>query len=292
MYISTKDGRTPRKLCSKAIVLYLRGIRRFLDFSTGYVGVKRRVSMQQFYELLHEDVHQGSTKVPFAATKDQIRYLIKELVRVGLVEKIKQPRRTDPMVFFLPLACNDLNRPVEECRKSPIERVPNVTPITTRVSGDKSTVRVPLKESHTSESPNINTVSTLVDTVSSDLANKGVGKARNLFPPCPHKDLLALWDEVMPIHVPRVKQGLWTVNRKDYKYLSQRWKEGYTSKLSNDPTKTRYSTIEEALVWWRKLFVKCSRSNFLMGQRFFDLPWLVKRDHFIKILEGKYDNDA
>lgn len=92
----------------EARILYMLGLRPFMDFKTGIVGRKRVVCHKGFIELLEVRPDRGSklgAVVP--VTKSGVRSLLSLLERCGLVEKIEQRRRIDPMVFKLPLADYD-----------------------------------------------------------------------------------------------------------------------------------------------------------------------------------------
>ena len=97
-----------RGLRLDARLLYLMGIRPFMDYSTGIVGVKRIVCYKGFRELLEVAPDRGSRLGAVSApSKSLVRNLLVLLERHGLVEKIPQRRRVDAMVFKLPLAIVD-----------------------------------------------------------------------------------------------------------------------------------------------------------------------------------------
>lgn len=105
-----------------ARLLYLQGLRPYIDYKSGFVGVKRRVSYQGFRELLEVTPERGSvlgaTRSP---TTSALRNLLVLLERKGLLARLPQRRRTDPMVFRLPLAaCDDSFRPREQRHSSDI----------------------------------------------------------------------------------------------------------------------------------------------------------------------------
>lgn len=105
-----------------ARLLYLQGLKPYMDYASGLVGVKRRVSYQAFRELLEVTPERGSvlgaTQSP---TTSALRNLLVLLERRGLLVRLPQRRRTDPMVFRLPLAaCDDSFRPREQRHSSDI----------------------------------------------------------------------------------------------------------------------------------------------------------------------------
>lgn len=100
-------------------------------------------------------------------------------------------------------------------------------------------------------------------------------------PLCPHQDIIALYHEILPAN-PRIRD--WTEARQEH--LRARWKE--------DPER-------QNLDYWRRFFtVIATQCPFLTGQktgrqgRTFlpGLEWMVKRENFTKIREGRYAEDA
>jgi len=69
----------------EAQLLYLRGLRRYMDYRTGIVGEKRRVSWQMLSEVLEVEPHQGVAHGRFG--KQKLRRLVQWLVREGLVSR-------------------------------------------------------------------------------------------------------------------------------------------------------------------------------------------------------------
>lgn len=83
-----------------AQVLYLRGIRRHMDYETGICGLKRGISLQGLAEILYVDGQQGMKYE--STSKQQVRRLIVWLEKSGLVERRSIER--EKLIFFLPLA--------------------------------------------------------------------------------------------------------------------------------------------------------------------------------------------
>lgn len=86
-----------------ARVLYLMGIRPFMDYSTGLVGVKRGISLKSLSEVLYVEPHKGMKEASYS--RDQVFRLIAWLEKAGLVEKRSIER--ERLVFFLGLANAD-----------------------------------------------------------------------------------------------------------------------------------------------------------------------------------------
>lgn len=104
-------------------------------------------------------------------------------------------------------------------------------------------------------------------------------------PPCPHKQILALYHELLP-ELPRMK--IWDGARQQN--LTARWRERWKA--------GKYATQAGGLDFWRRLFVYIGRDcDWLMGRAEnyggrkpfqASLDWIVKPQNFAKIIEGKY----
>lgn len=64
-------------------LLYLRGIRPYMDVKTGLVGIKRRISYQSISEQLYVQPHQGIKSQSFS--RDQLRRAVSGLARAGVI---------------------------------------------------------------------------------------------------------------------------------------------------------------------------------------------------------------
>lgn len=91
--------------------LYLRGIRKHMDYASGITGVKRRVSMDGFMELLNYYPPAGSKEKPRLYSRQQITRMIDKLEAAGLVVRLHRGKGVKAaMEFKLPLACNDADQ--------------------------------------------------------------------------------------------------------------------------------------------------------------------------------------
>lgn len=91
--------------------LYLRGIRKFMDYTTGITGQKRRVSMEQFKQLLEYHPPAGSREKPRYYTRQQITRMLDRLEQVGLIVRLHRGKGVKaPMEFHLPMACSDADQ--------------------------------------------------------------------------------------------------------------------------------------------------------------------------------------
>ena len=87
----------------------------------------------------------------------------------------------------------------------------------------------------------------------------------------PHKEIIALYHEVLPECARVVK---WTKQRQGL--LRARWKE--------EPKR-------QNLEWWRGYFEYVRESKFLMGDNGdfqANLEWLIRPSNLLKVIEGQY----
>jgi hypothetical protein len=104
-------------------------------------------------------------------------------------------------------------------------------------------------------------------------------------PECPHEKILDLWQQVLP-ELPQHLRSQWNAARQQA--LRTRWKAIWTSE--------DMASEEEALDYWRRLFVFIRESKFLMGKTSLKdrpafqmtLEWLIKPANWSKVVEGKY----
>ena len=105
----------------------------------------------------------------------------------------------------------------------------------------------------------------------SDAADAEGGKKPASVPPCPHKDIVAIYHEVLP-ELRAVK--VWNSTRE--KRLRARWRE---------------DRARQNIEWWRSYFELVRQSDFLMGRTAdwsADFDWLICPTNMAKVLEGKY----
>jgi len=109
------------------------------------------------------------------------------------------------------------------------------------------------------------------DNNDSDAADAEGGKKPASVPPCPHKDIVAVYHEVLPeLRAVRV----WNAGRE--KKLRSRWRE---------------DRARQNIEWWRSYFESVRKSDFLMGRKTdwaADFDWLICPTNMAKVLEGKY----
>lgn len=101
-------------------------------------------------------------------------------------------------------------------------------------------------------------------------------KPTKAHPDCPHKEIIAAYNEILGPYMPTVKEHLWNGTRA--RNLQARWRE-----------RAKRQSVE----WWRELFMHIRDDMpFLLtpwkGGGRCNLGWIVKPDNFAKILEGNY----
>lgn len=121
-------------------LLYLRGIRPYMDYRTGIVGIIRGISYQSLAEELYVEPHQGIKSG--SPSKDQIRRAIKGLEKAGLLRVQSMHWK---LVFQCLLAAQDfsnLNKPAtnphDHCATMSYQEIPLQSHVTTDL-GHKGT---------------------------------------------------------------------------------------------------------------------------------------------------------
>lgn len=285
-------------------VLYLRGLRKHMDFSTGIVGLSRRISYQQFKELLEVNRRQGSTKGDYAPSRGELRAMLARLVEVGLIERVelKTTAKVDPMVFKLPFA--HVGRYSVSNGEQHGNNIGATTQHNSAVAGAgavvSDTVQNNVSDIH--QSIRLKEYSTKVECENSnELAHCAPSDSLNLEKPkavdqkagslgsCPHQEILDLWSDCFPA-MRSPNRNLW-MRQTAAANLRSRWQEAAKVMHSNGKH-TLYSDLDSGLIFWKRFFTHLSKSKFLTSDesKFFDLPWLLKKSNFYKALDGKYNN--
>lgn len=109
---------------------------------------------------------------------------------------------------------------------------------------------------------------------------------------CPQEEIIGLYHEILPM-MSSILVSRWKGSRTSA-FLNTRWAEG----LSSKDKEFSYKTQAEGLEWWRNLFVRVSKSNWLTGRDpnaggwKANLQWIVRPENFTKILMGSFDQSA
>lgn len=283
-------------------VLYLRGMRKNMDFSTGVVGIRRAISYQGFKELLEINRKQGSNKPSYAPTKDELRACIARLVKAGLLERINlnTGSRIERMVFRLPLAhvgqrSISIKEPLHHTTGTPPAKILDVTGPREGVNPTSENQVNPIHQlvsksdiKEYSENSEELSGSAQIDSLNLEKPKAVNQEKKGSLGSCPHTEILDLWKKYLP-EIRQPKRSLW-VGRDASRNLAFRWKQMANVNHSTEPRKL-YSDRESGLVWWAQLFEFISKDcRFLTDPKanFFDLGWLVRKENLMKTLDGNY----
>lgn len=96
-------GPNASALSHAAKLVYILGIRPYMDYATGLVGYKRRVSYQSLRELLEVAPPPGSHREERQYTVEAVRAVLRELEKSGLIRWIRSRERG---LFFECLAAH------------------------------------------------------------------------------------------------------------------------------------------------------------------------------------------
>lgn len=98
-----------------AQVLYLRVLRRRMDFASGVVGITCRISYRMIGEWLEVRPPWGSKNPVVRLTDAEIRSALSQLEKAGLIVRVRDSNGDAlPLVFSLPFARTDLVREKKE----------------------------------------------------------------------------------------------------------------------------------------------------------------------------------
>lgn len=142
----------------------------------------------------------------------------------------------------------------------------------TREEKDQETTKLALGRARPSVAPQLSLV-------------EGAAKGQNP-PDCPHLEVLDLWAKQLPA-LPEHLSSQWKGARADH--LRTRWRE--------TAVEEGWTTKEQGLVYFGRLFAYIGRSKFLTGNAptspgrspfVITLAWLVKPENWAKTIEGNY----
>lgn len=119
-----------RRVPWRARVIYLQGIRRHMDYRTGWAGIRRVLSYRFFTELL--ECSETSTAPDPAVTKDGLRAIFRMLERAGLVEWPRGAPAQRGVVFRCLLADVDKSAQKQDAPKTHPRRTHQDAPIKRR----------------------------------------------------------------------------------------------------------------------------------------------------------------
>lgn len=109
-------------ITTDAQVIYIRGLRKYMDFETGLAGEKGSTITHQSLKRLIEYIPEWGSNAKNRTFKDvsthYIRARLAELERAGLIEKLPKENKFEHLIFFLPLAKTGLIRLKKEPQRN------------------------------------------------------------------------------------------------------------------------------------------------------------------------------
>lgn len=112
-------------------------------------------------------------------------------------------------------------------------------------------------------------------------------------PPCPLKQLVGLFVTKLPM-LPKPRYEMWK-DSAGAEAMRQRWKWLLAHDTQREDGSRYASTASEAIEWFGLFFEKVNESDFLSGRNGAwnkcDLSWLMKRENFMKVVQGNYANE-
>lgn len=135
-------------------LLYLRGIKPYMDYRTGITGLTRGISYQSLGEALYIEPHSGIKSG--SPSKDQIRRAINGLEKAGLIQIQSLEWK---LVFQCVLATSDIsnqNKPAIKQHGKPTSNTPAENSVNTRDSEDFESEPTTAKTTQPAIPPNTN----------------------------------------------------------------------------------------------------------------------------------------
>ena len=125
------------------------------------------------------------------------------------------------------------------------------------------------------------------DTEQNITTDANASMSETAFPPCPHKELLKLYQK----HLPHLTQPrLWEGSRMTT--MKSRWVQ---ASRPSEYSPKGYNSLPEGLAWWNSFFGYIAGDTILPkgfesnGRTWkTDLVWIINPTNFAKIIDGKY----
>jgi len=256
----------------RAQIIYLRGIRRYMDYGSRVSGgAGRRISLSMLAEITQESVNR---QILPKASKDCVRASLEQLKRAGLLQRLDDP---DYLVFLLLKADaadkSGLNnhpatvrhRPAPDHTPNPASAIEGLPPI------QPATAPAPMAANHPTHQ----------NTGFQDNLSLPSGREVNIStiqpsrqPAPPYQAIVDLYHECLPV-LPRV----YKLNDSRKRHIKALWGEEL-----------------EDLGSWRHYFKHIAKSDFLMGRVagrdgsafLASFDFIIHPAKFIKIAEEQY----
>jgi hypothetical protein len=246
----------------EAQVMYMRGFRRYADYSTGVVNVTHGM-LKRLVEFIPDDGCRNDQRRVVDITTNYVRARIAELERAGLIEKIAKKSRFETPSFCCLLAAIGSVRPDLEQQRNNKEGTTSVKPVFTLVKAEGTTKE---QQGGNNKIPGIQVLQ------EEDKSSLSEAPASDRVSACPHLQIIDIYHDALP-ELPCIVVSRWT-GSKDAKALQARWRE---------------DSRHQSLDFWTRFFAVVRTNSFWMGQNdrgwSANLRWLVKRDNFDKVLE-------
>ena len=256
----------------RAQIIYLRGIRRYMDYASRICGgPMRRISLTMLAETAQESVNR---QIQPKTTKDGIRASLEQLKRAGLIERMADP---DYLLFFLPKA--DADKPRQNKYPIAAPQSPHNHQTLAEPMPDRTW---PPRLAATAPQPAAQHHPTHPDSADQGYLSLPDGRAcrppphddRPKKPPPPYQAIVELYHDCLP-SLPKV-----------YKL----------NDLRRRRIKALWDDELEDLNSWRNYFSHIARSDFLMGRTpgrdgspfLASLDFITHPGKFIKIAEEHY----
>ncbi|MGD0961965.1 MAG: hypothetical protein ABSB19_19310 [Methylomonas sp.] len=254
----------------RAQVIYLRGIRRYMDYGSRVCGgPSRRISLGMLAEIVQEWLNRQAQP---KASKDGVRASLEQLKRAGLIERVAD---AEFLVFFLPKADQDKfarnKRPISARQAGHGEDFPpDGPPGAACVADNPPAAPAGFRRHRPTHPQSINPDNSLPEGREAPPAANSAGRRA----PPPYQAIVELYHESLP-QLPRV----YKLNETRRRRMRALWDD----ELEDLPS-------------WRNYFRHIGRSDFLLGrcagrdgQPFLaSFDFIIHPAKFIKIAEEQY----
>lgn len=278
-----------------AVALYQLELRLVMDFTTGVVGLSRRISERGLLELLHRAPVQGSHYREKRRGRSWLQRQLSALEKFGLVERVPQKQ----LVFRLPLADSGVVRIGEErtyertlFRDSPDVRADTLA----EISAPKITaVSIACDEALKQKAPMSGRMSA---PISADERTYERTTSVKSFTTTTDRCALGVGDltmeQLMAVDMALVVEAFHSVlpGLPRVRFPDSPGYRGMVAQVWFAPPDGKHQTAE----FWRWYFAQCRDSDFLMGRahdsrrgRFkASFKYLLDRDTFVRVMNGEF----
>lgn len=259
-------------------IIYLRGIRRRMDYATGVAGLTVPISYGWLSQLCEVRPRACSTmKPPPRPDKNALRSSFDRLEAAGLIRRVRD-HGMKSLVFECLLAdrgssARNMSHP-SATHEPPTKSNPPNPSNGAAYNGDShpSSTHQQIDMSHPIQVSGI-----CKEEAKASLSEPPVGASASPVASCPHLEIISLYHEMLP-ELPLIVAARWP-DSKDAKALQARWRE---------------DKRHQSLDFWERFFDVVRDNAHWMGQNErgwkANLRWLVQRSNFDKVIERMVDN--